>query len=289
MKVNYHIDKLVIVYQIPEDFMSRVVSSISTLDFLITHTSNIFIFSQKYMSVKYTNPIYILEYNNGKENIKIAEFRNDIQQAITVTVDNKLFYSGNFNLLYDFENIYNLTLEKIVQVDVACDCNLNLPRRLNDFIHRPDCVVKRMGTKLPVTEKGNQIVGTKVMPNIKITNEKERPKASFYYQLKSTGTRRPIIFRGYNKTQEIKDKSHKTYVEKANGFDDVIYRFEVSIIGRDLKRHAKKCHGYSVEDVYRHLDDEVFLKELFITYVNRIGNLWIGKIRYSISEVLRLD
>ncbi|MDE7419239.1 MAG: hypothetical protein K2N35_03430, partial [Muribaculaceae bacterium] len=278
MKVNYHIDKLVLVYRIPEDFMTHVIRSISTFDFLITTASNVFIFSKKYLSVNYTNPIYILEYKNGNEdNVKIAEFRNDIQQAITVTLDNKLFYSGRLKLLYDFENLYNLTLEKIVQIDVACDCNINLPKKLNDFIHRCDCTVKRIGTKIPVTEKGNQILGTKVIPNIKIINDKEKPKASFYYNLKSSGNRRPIIFRGYNKTLEIKTKSHKTYIEEANGYgtDDVIYRFEVSIIGRDLKRQSKKDESLSFENVYMKLDDECFLKKLFITYINRIGNLWI--------------
>lgn len=292
LKVNYHIDKLVLVYQIPDDFMSQVIDAVNTPEFLMPAVSNVFIFSQKYTAVKYTNPIYILEYRYGMEyTIKIAEFRNDIHQAITMTVDNELFYSGNLKLLYDFEYSYDLILDRISQIDVACDSNVNLPKKLNDFIHRSDCTVKRIGTKMPTTEKGNQIVGTKIMPNIKRIKDRETPKASYYYALNASGNRRAIIFRGYNKTKEIKAKSHKTYIEDANGFgvDDVIHRFEVSIIGGDLKRLSKRNQELSFENVYRHLDDTDFLKQLFIIYINRIANLWIGKRRYSVSEVLRLD
>lgn len=291
MKVNYHIDKLVLVYQIPETFMPYVISSISTPQFLMTSSAdNVFIFSQKYMAVNYTCPIYIVEHISEKgEHVKIAEFRNDIQQAITVTVDNKLFYSDNLNLLYEFETIFNLELQKICKLDVACDSNINLPKKLNDFLHRSDCTLKRMGTKLPTTAKGNQIVGTKVMPNIKVTEGREQAKPSFYYQLRTSGNRNPIIYRGYNKSLEISEKSHKTYIEEANGFDDVIYRFEVSIIGRDLKQRSKKDPALSFEFVYRHLVDMDFLKELFIKYINRIANPWVGKTRYRISEILRLE
>lgn len=242
------------------------------------------------MAENYKCPIFIVEYiTANQENIKIAEFRNDIKQAITVHVDNKLFYSGNLNLLYEFEKSFNLTLQKIRQLDVACDSNINLPKKLNDFIHRPDCILKRIGTKFPTTAKGNQIVGTKVLPNLKMTGEREVPKASFYHQLLTSGNRRPIIFRGYNKTDEITQKSHKKYIEEANGFADTIYRFEVSIIGRDLQQRAKKDERCSIEFVYHHLEDEDFLKELFTKYVNRIANLWIGNKRYSISEILRLE
>lgn len=186
------------------------------------------IFTLKYLSENYTCPIFILEYRNEKgDTIKIAEFRNDIHNAITLTVDNRLFYSDNLNLLYEFEAMYNLELHKIIQLDIVCDSNINLANKLNETMHRQDCMVKRPGTKLPVTEKGNQIVGTKVIPNLIMTKERERPKPSFYYQLKTSSNRRPLIFRGYNKTQEIADKSHKTYIDEANGLDDVIYRLEV--------------------------------------------------------------
>ena len=290
LKVNYHVDKLILVYQIPETFMAYVVSSISMPQFLMTSSDKVFIFSPKYMAVNYTCPIYIVErINENGENVKIAEFRNDIHQAITVTVDNKLFYSDNLNLLYEFEAMYNLEFQNIIKLDVACDSNLNLPKKLNDFLHRPDCTIKRMGTKLPTTPKGNQIVGTKIMQNIKMTNGREQAKPSFYYQLKTSGSRNPIIYRGYNKTQEISEKSHKTYIEEANEYGDIIYRFEVSILGRDLKQRSKKDPTLSHDFVYRHLIYMDFLKELFIKYINRIVNLWIGKTRYRVSEILRLE
>lgn len=266
LKVCYHLDKLVLVYQIPDIFMSDIVNSMFLPDPILSpSSSNVFIFSQKFMSVNYTCPIFIVEYRTAnEEHIKIAEFRNDILNAITLTVDNMLFYSDNLNLLYEFESYFNLTLEKIVQLDVACDSNLNLPKKLNDFIHRPECVLKRIGTKLPTTEKGNQIVGTKILPNIKVTSEKERPKASFYYSIRTSGNRRPIIFRGYNKSQEISEKSHKNYIEEADGFGGIIYRFEVSIPGRDLRQRAKKDERMSLEFIYNNLVEETCLKEIFI-------------------------
>lgn len=291
LQVKYHADKLVLVYQIPETFMTTVTNSVSFSDLmLIQQNYNVFIFTPKYMSENYTCPTYKAEYVNPRgEHILIAEFRNDIYQAITMRVDNKLFYTGNLNLLYKFEEAFNLSLQKIIQLDVACDSNINLPKKLNDFIHRPDCELRRIGSKLPSTAKGNQVVGTKVLPNIKMTAAREMPKASFYYQLMTSGNRRPVVFRGYNKSEEISQKSHKKYIEEANGFGDTIYRFEVSIVGRDIRQRAKKDERCSLEFVYRHLTDQDYLKELFVKYVNRIANLWVGKCRYKISEILRLD
>lgn len=289
LQVNYSIDKLILVYSVPNCFMSLINNDDSLTDSYFGRT-NVFIFTRKYCKRKYVVPRYVVEYRvSENETIKIGEFKPDIEQSITFEVDNALFYLGRLYLLYELEESFNLKFESILQFDVACDSNHNLPRKLNNMMHRSDCTVSRRGTKLPVTENGNQVIGTKVLKNIKVLTKREKNVPSYYFQIKYSGSRRPIIYRGYNKSKEISEKSHKNYIIESCCISGTIYRFEVAINGYDIKRQSKRKNGYSIEYIYRHLEDKMFLKDIFVQYINRIATLNINGRSYRISEILRLE
>ena len=126
-----------------------------------TTTSTIFICTQKYSRVQRTIPSYIISYMSGAESIVIGEFRNDIQDSITLDLDNRFLYSGQLHQLYEFEQTYSLSFGYIKYLDVCCDANQNLPRKLNTIMHSPECEVGRRGAKKELTSKGNQRLGWK--------------------------------------------------------------------------------------------------------------------------------
>ncbi len=289
LKVNYHIDKLNLIYKTPGDFLNYINSDYFLSQSFFNET-NVFIFNQKVYATKYVVPRYLMEYRISEHFvIKLGEFKQDIKDAITLEVDNRFLYSDRFELLYKFEELFGLELLKIAQIDVACDSNHNLPRKLNDVMHKSNCTITRKGTKLPLTEKGNQIIGTRVSQNIKTLANMERPNHSFYYSLRTSGSRTPVRYRAYNKGLEIKEKSHKDYIKEKNGFGDSIYRIEVSVKSYELKMLSRKKSGYTLEYIYQNLNNSDLLREFFIQYLNRIGTLTIDGKRIKISEILRLE
>lgn len=158
LQVEYNIDKLILVYEIPDGFLSTINEQNYLAEILTT--SDIFIFTRRYYKVKYTIDRYILGWQcAGSPVIEIGEFRNDIEGCITLTVNNEFLYSGKLHLLYRFEELYGLSFRKFVNLDVCCDANCDLPRKLNTILHNPDCIVSRRGSKIPTTEKGNQCLG----------------------------------------------------------------------------------------------------------------------------------
>lgn len=290
LKINYHVDKLVLCYKIPESFIPHVESYDPFAQSFLSMDSNVFIFTRKIFATKYVIPIYMLEYRvTPTESILIGEFKPDIEQGITLTIDNRLLYSDYLSLIYKFEESFGLELIKIVQIDVACDANQNLPRKLNETMHKTNCNITRRGTKLPTTDKGNQILGTKVSQNIKAITCKERPNQSFYFELHTSGSRRPILYRAYDKGREIAERSHKDYITEKNAFGDSIYRFEVSVNSYELKKQSRNKSGFTVEDIYHNICNPDFLKQFFIRYINRLGTLTIDNRRFRISEILRLE
>lgn len=288
LQVEYNIDKLILVYEISDDFLA----TINEQNYLteILNPSDVFIFTRRYYKVKYMIDRYILSWQcTGGKIIEIGEFRNDIEGCITLTVNNEFLYSGKLHLLHRFEEQYGLTFQKFINLDVCCDANCDLPRKLNSILHAPECVVSRRGTKLPVSEKGNQYLGCRVTDNLKVTTgNKEHSTPSYYFELRTTGCRKPTLLRCYNKTKEVARKHSKQYILDQYNFSPV-HRLEVSISCSELTNLSKSKTGWSQQYIYEHLSDKSFLKDIFIRYLNRFATLTINGVRRKISEVLCLN
>lgn len=287
LKVEYNIDKLILVYEITDGFITAINEQNCLAEIL--NPSDVFIFTRRYYKVKYMIDRYILRWQcAGDPVVEIGEFRNDIEGCITLTVNNEILYSGMLHLLYRFEEFYGFTFRKFINLDVCCDSNCDLPRKLNSILHNPECVISRRGSKIPTTEKGNQCLGCKVTDNIKTTTEnKEHSTPSYYFELRTTGCRRPTLLRCYNKTKEVTRKRSKQYILDQYDFSPV-HRLEVSVGSGELINLAKSKGGWSQLYIYEHLTDKDFLKEFFIRYLNRFATLTINGRRRKISEVLCL-
>lgn len=230
-------------------------------------------------------------YEDNKD-YKVGTLMCHLEDAVILNVDNKCFYSSNLKVIYDFEKAFKLTFERIKNFDVCCDANQNLPKKLDDTMHLKNCEVTRPGQrkdKIPLTDKGNQVLGTKVLKNLKTLTEYERTMPSFYYELKNSGSKKPMILRGYNKREEIEKKSHKNYIQEANGFEGDFYRLEVSVTSYDLTKQSKNKTGWSHKEIYRNLHEKEFLKEFFISFLNRFYRLKIDGQPIKISKLLRLE
>ncbi len=285
--MDYHIDKLTLIYKVPAEFR---ISVLTERDPLMIE-SNVFISETIFSNHPYVVRYYKLLYTSDPKPICIGVFKQDLEGAMTLEVDNEFLYSGNLHLLYDFEMQFGLELLKIKQLDICCDSNQNLPRKLNEVMHKSECDVTRKG-RFKSTEKGNQILGTKVSNNIKHLpgRAKEKPSTSYYMELCPTGSKRPLILRCYNKTEEIETKSKKYYIAESCSFSGKIYRLEVSMPCQVISQQIKKKNGnWTHQYIYRNLTDIAFIKELFMFHLNRMATLTINKKKLSISEFLRLN
>lgn len=286
--VNYNIDKLILRFEIPDGFLTAINEQSHLAEIL--NASDIFIFTRRYYKVKYMIDRYILGWQcAGSPVIEIGEFRNDIEGCITLTVNNEFLYSGKLDLLYRFEEVYGLTFSKFINLDVCCDASCDLPRKLNSILHNPECLISRRGSKIPMTEKGNQYLGCRITDNVKITtNNKEYSTPSFYFQLMTSGCRKATLLRCYNKSKEVARKKAKQYILDKYDFSPV-HRHEVSISCGELTNLSKSKAGWSQRYIFDHLSDKDFLKEIFLKYLDRFATLTIKGGKRKISEVLCLD
>lgn len=289
LQVEYNVDKLILIYEIPDGFMSIINDQCQIPD--IFNPSNVFIFTKKIFRKPYVVVHYELSWRayGDCDTIKIAEFKNDISGCITLNVYNEFLYSGKLHLLYEFEQTYRLQFQSIKQLDVCCDSSVDLPKKLDAIMHNRRCEVTRRGRKKTLTEQGNQLLGIRVSDNIKaLTDKIERPRYTYYFTITPSGAKRPLILRGYNKTKEVKEKKKKEYILNQYSFSPV-YRFEVSIHSYELIQLSKSSTGWSQDYIYAHLSDKTFLKDFFRRYINRTATLTIDGRRHSITEYLRLE
>lgn len=284
--MTYHIDKLTLIYKVPTNFNC----GINTEYDMFVQPSMVFISRPVYSKLPYIVRYYELYYQDGNKDFLIGKFKRDLEDAITLEIDNRFLYTGRLDLLYAFETQFGLELFKIKQLDLCCDSNQNLPRKLNDAMHRSDCTVTRKG-RFKVTDKGNQILGAKVSNNVKRLpgKDRERPSTSYYMEVHPSGSKQALKLRCYNKTEEIETKSQKHYIEDSCSFSGTIFRLEVSLSCQVISRQMKnKTGNWTHQEIYRNLTNIDFLKELFKFHLNRIATLTIKNKRFSISEFLRL-
>lgn len=290
LQVAYNVDKLSLIYQAPVSFFEVIAHGNPLSDNIYgTTTSTVFICTQKYSRIQRTIPSYTLSYMSGAESIVIGEFRNDIQDSITLDVDNRFLYSGQLHKLYEFEQTYSLSFSYIKYLDVCCDSNQNLPRKFNAIMHSPECGVSRRGGKKELTAKGNQQLGVKIMDNLKTLTSTERPPVSYYFYMKPSGCRRPVTLRCYDKKHEIEQISHKAYISDALGYSEAIHRIEVSTHWCELTQQAKRKRGWTHKYIYNRLADKTFLRDFFIRYIDRFYTLKINGRKTSVSKFLCLD
>lgn len=289
LKVSYNVDKLSIIYETDSDFQTVMDTQDLLMEYITGVSSTVFIFTRTPSKIERKVPAYDVSYSTGGCAVKMGDIRCDLVGAITLDIDNAFLYSGRLNLLYDFERTYSLRFANIKYLDVCCDSNQNLPRKLNTVMHSPECEVSRRGGKKILTEKGNQRLGIKVMDNIKTLSRPERPAVSYYFYLKPSGCKRAVTLRCYNKSDEIDRVSHKTYVRDAFGYEGNIYRLEVSTFWYELTKRSKTQSGWSHEHIYRHLTDTSFLRSFFISYLNRFSTLKINNRSMRLSQILCLE
>lgn len=290
LKVDYNIDKLSLIYETPAEFIQMLDYEPSVFDFMSKTTiSTVFICEKDYSRFQRTVPSYTLSYMEGEKKTKIGIIKNEFVDKITLQVDNRFLYGNCMHLLYQFEKVYELKMVRIKYLDVCCDANQNLPRKLNTKMHSSDCEVYRRGQKKNLTAKGNQKLGQKVIDNLKTLTREEHPCVSYYFELTPSSCKKSILLRCYDKTNEVETSSHKTYQLDNFDSDHRVYRMEVTTYWHSITKQSKRKHGWSHQYIYLHLTDKSFLKQYFIYFLNRFFSLKVNGKRLSLSEFLCLS
>lgn len=222
----------------------------------------------------------------------IGKLSTHLHGAIRLEVDNEFLYTNLFRYLYLLEESLNIQLERISNFDICADANQNLPRKLNDTLHSSNCIVTRPGSKKTswMTQKGNMKLGKKISKNIKVLTQREYDQPTYLYDLNG-GTSKVIRLIGYNKKREIEEtRSNKKYIMEALPFKGNIYRLELRFQSQYLTTQDRDSQkGKSLRYIFEHLYESEFLKEFFITHINRFYNLKIKNQKIKISELLCLE
>lgn len=288
--VKYNIDKLSLIYEVSPSLLQTLETGTDVYEYVTTTTSTVFIFTPKISLTQHKIKNYEMSMCYGTEHIKVGNIACAYEDAIRLDVDNRFLYTGKLSVLYDFEVHYSLSIRAVEKLDVCCDANQNLPRKLNKMMHSKSCEVTRRCAKKDLTKKGNQRLGVKIMDNIKTITGREYPNISYNFSMTPSGCKRPIALRTYNKTFEIENESNKYYILDSLGFEaNNVYRMEVSTYWRELSVQAKRKNGWSHEYIYRNLANKEFLREFFIRYINRFSTLVINERRVKISDFLCLS
>ena len=324
LQVDYHFDRLELVFEIPQEFdflmsscaepqvinnelrncvirsfvpeilSSKDISELWNVNAEIPRLPLLFILAEEIKNqgryaYRYPNlNIYVLEDFDSPE--LIGTVYRYLEGAVTVCCENRLLYSGHIGWLRDFESAFNLKFWRVKAADIACDATNNLPRKLNDTLHQRNCQISRKGrNKEQYTAHGNIEVGGQYSKNLKILTKKERPDPTYVYSLHYSGNKSPIKMRGYNKTAEIEERSHKHYIAHTLGFPDKIYRLEVTLNSYFITKQSGCKNPISHQNIFNNLDNREFLRSIFLVVLNKFFSLKIDGKKRKISEILRLE
>lgn len=156
------------------------------------------------------------------------------------TFDNKTFYTSagsSINGKYNYigclnwvEQVLNLRINNITQVDVSCDVNFNVIKKIMDYIKNSE--------DYTMYYNGNIIHdNTRKIKNFGEYFSRSRAKRERYPSL-YMGQKNDdaISIKVYNKLQEIKEESGKTYIQEWNVMSNTMYRVECSLKNDDIKK-----------------------------------------------------
>lgn len=308
LMVQYNLDKLTIYYESTEQGLTlREQTLIAYLDFTPSKYENQYglldiwpkIPSLKTFIIKefqtwqgkfrLINPIYTLVCEVNGEEIIIGKLKTHLSGAMVLEVANEFLYTGNLNLLQDFEKTFSLTFHSIREIDICCDANIDLPRKLKTKLQNKDTYVTRRGSKRNFyTRKKNIRLGMKRNDIIKIITEKEISEPSLYFNFKpSGGNKQEIELIGYNKSEEI-EISKKDYIIEQLSFEGTVHRLEIALKSSHLKYFYKKF-DITPLDIYHELPNNEFLRFIFIENLNRFFIIRVKGIKTTLSEILCLD
>ncbi|MCM1070099.1 MAG: hypothetical protein NC210_05520 [[Clostridium] fimetarium] len=206
---------------------------------------------------------------------------------IILEVENRLLYSDCLDNVYLFAERFELQFVTFSKLDIYCDCNVDLPSKLNRLLRSKVYTITRKGVEM-LNANGNLDLGVKILQNkviLKGIKEKTFPTYNFT-PIKTSGCLKcPVRLVGYNKTVEVLENSHKYYVLESLPFgSDVVHRLEIRTCGYEMRRF-----GVDVDTLYYHLSDSDTIKSLFRDYINRFFEFRKDGKCHSVSELLRLD
>lgn len=311
LHVNFFIDKLEVVYELPAYFETALTKvfiptppknaspgsskELWNLNPVTTPLPKVFILTREVRNqgpYPFKSPDFLLFcLEDGPEQF-IGSIKTHLEHAWVLRIDNRFLYSDELHLIREFESAFDLDFKRIKSLDLCCDSNHNLPKKFDDMLHQRNCSVTRPGRKkdkLALTESGNQKLGIKVVPNLKVLTEYERGEPSYYYFLTNSGGKKPMVLRGYNKLSEISEKSNKNYIAEKNGFKNNIHRLEISLTSYDITYQSKNKKGWSHTYIYEKLENQGFIRTFFIELLNRFFKLKKDGKSISISKFLRLE
>ena len=183
---------------------------------------------------------------------------------------------GNSHAYFKFNNKVLYTSEWLLYKQVFADLKLNI-----EYISKIDLAVD---TYTNITHSYFRIISNKnneIIINGKIIKDRDKLLRSPYFITYGTLNNpikehtiyletidKSIIMRGYNKSNEISDNSHKDYIFNPMQYYGDIWRCEVSINAKQLNKH--EYDNITPIELLNKLEDDNFRIHLFKKYLSKL-------------------
>jgi hypothetical protein len=168
-----------------------------------------------------------------------------------------------YNTIYFLEEMTSrlgLELISISNLEIALDSNINFARLIKRTVANDNYIPIVKGIRYQEVNSRDKI------KNAHFKNESNRKRLinlSFYISQTALG------LKCYNKTIEINDKSHKTYIYKRLGMEKNIHRMEVTAKNEAIKSYCEK-NNILLSDFLNTLHTAENLSEPFHVWLNKL-------------------
>lgn len=171
----------------------------------------------------------------------------------------------------EMENKQRLKFHNLTRLDLACDDNKNLSKRLIRAIRDEALIPIVNGTKIKDRDKLLEDI-----LYIGVGSCKRIKEYNLIVQQKNGDLR----LAAYNKKREIENSSGKQYIAEANGNPNYLFRLEVRVNGDTLREYFQHV---GIEYNPMLLCNEDFLWRLFLDFSNRVLRFQTVKGRQSLD------
>lgn len=294
-KYKINIDKLTLGYNVSSDSLLQNLKDESVLN--LTDFKLVKIDSKHFKNAY--NILFLWSYDDTdklewhlfgqlKFNLKIEKKEDEVIKKAWIYFDNRSLYTEFYKganiikLVEILENALNMELNNITSLDIAFDTTKNIRKSIISMFKNKAITTYLNTNKVKDRkEERNDIFYIKRGCLDKIIES----STSLYVQQKDRDGFGMTI---YNKSKEIQEKSHKEYIKYWNKMNtkQTIYRAEIRLKNEHIKKYlTDKCITIS----YDLFNNEDFLFDCFISFVNRLIRFEEGNKEYNIIDILKLQ
>ena len=170
---------------------------------------------------------------------------------------NNVLYTGEWVLYKEAFKDLKLVINHITRLDLANDSNINIAERYSKIISDTNNEIIINNTLIKDRKKLLE------SPYFRVRGSLDNPYQDFTINFDSKD--KSLKLKGYNKTNEINEHSHKTYQIEDSFKNETIYRLEVSITAKQFSKEE-----FDTYKLLQDLETNRYKQKLFDKYLRKL-------------------